>query len=49
MEPGGEARRKMYECDVTYGTNSEFGFDYLRDERTQLLQVAFVLGADDLG
>ena len=31
MEPGGETRRKMYECDVTYGTNSEFGFDYLRD------------------
>src|SRR4029079_10062775 len=31
MEPGGDARRKMYECDVTYGTNSEFGFDYLRD------------------
>ena len=24
-------RREMYECDVTYGTNSEFGFDYLRD------------------
>jgi preprotein translocase subunit SecA len=31
MEPGGETRRKMYECDITYGTNSEFGFDYLRD------------------
>src|SRR5207244_9254163 len=31
MEPGGETRRKMYECDVSYGTNSEFGFDYLRD------------------
>ncbi|MEO6434345.1 MAG: preprotein translocase subunit SecA, partial [Tepidisphaeraceae bacterium] len=31
MEPGGETRRKMYECNVTYGTNSEFGFDYLRD------------------
>ncbi|MDB5327194.1 MAG: preprotein translocase subunit SecA [Phycisphaerales bacterium] len=31
MDPGGEARRRMYECDVTYGTNSEFGFDYLRD------------------
>ncbi len=31
MEPGGDNRRKMYECDVTYGTNSEFGFDYLRD------------------
>jgi preprotein translocase subunit SecA len=25
------ARRKAYECDITYGTNSEFGFDYLRD------------------
>ncbi len=26
-----EPRRKAYECDITYGTNSEFGFDYLRD------------------
>ena len=26
-----EARRAAYECDITYGTNSEFGFDYLRD------------------
>jgi preprotein translocase subunit SecA len=25
------ARKRAYECDVTYGTNSEFGFDYLRD------------------
>ncbi|HYV36256.1 MAG TPA: preprotein translocase subunit SecA, partial [Gemmataceae bacterium] len=25
------ARRKAYDCDITYGTNSEFGFDYLRD------------------
>ena len=24
-------RRQMYQCDITYGTNSEFGFDYLRD------------------
>ncbi|NBR04303.1 MAG: preprotein translocase subunit SecA [Planctomycetes bacterium] len=24
-------RRQAYECDITYGTNSEFGFDYLRD------------------
>lgn len=31
MDPGGESRRKQYECNVTYGTNSEFGFDYLRD------------------
>lgn len=27
-------RREMYECDITYGTNSEFGFDYLRDNMT---------------
>ena len=26
-----ELRRQQYECDITYGTNSEFGFDYLRD------------------
>lgn len=26
-----EERRAMYACDVTYGTNNEFGFDYLRD------------------
>ena len=29
MEP--EERRKIYACDITYGTNNEFGFDYLRD------------------
>lgn len=26
-----EARRHAYNCDITYGTNNEFGFDYLRD------------------
>ncbi|MBT8043960.1 MAG: DEAD/DEAH box helicase, partial [Verrucomicrobiae bacterium] len=26
-----QLRREQYECDITYGTNSEFGFDYLRD------------------
>ena len=26
-----EVRRKQYEADITYGTNNEFGFDYLRD------------------
>ncbi len=26
-----EIRRQQYTCDITYGTNSEFGFDYLRD------------------
>jgi preprotein translocase subunit SecA len=29
MEP--DERRQAYECDITYGTNNEFGFDYLRD------------------
>lgn len=27
-------RREKYNCDITYGTNSEFGFDYLRDNMT---------------
>ncbi len=26
-----DERRKVYNCDITYGTNNEFGFDYLRD------------------
>jgi len=30
-EPNSEARRKSYMADITYGTNNEFGFDYLRD------------------
>ncbi len=30
-EPGTFERRAAYECDITYGTNNEFGFDYLRD------------------
>ena len=30
-EPNGESRRKAYLADITYGTNNEFGFDYLRD------------------
>ncbi len=38
-----EERRAQYNCDITYGTNSEFGFDYLRDmgmatSREQLVQ-----------
>ncbi|MEM6449653.1 MAG: preprotein translocase subunit SecA [Cyanobacteria bacterium P01_D01_bin.105] len=33
-------RRENYACDITYGTNSEFGFDYLRDNMsTQLADV----------
>jgi preprotein translocase subunit SecA len=30
-EPSSPERRAAYECDVVYGTNNEFGFDYLRD------------------
>jgi preprotein translocase subunit SecA len=30
-EPNSEERRKAYLADITYGTNNEFGFDYLRD------------------
>ncbi len=30
-EPNSDARRKAYEADITFGTNNEFGFDYLRD------------------
>ena len=33
-EPNSEARRKAYLADITYGTNNEFGFDYLRDNMT---------------
>lgn len=41
-EPSTEQRRKAYRADITYGTNNEFGFDYLRDnmviEQEQLVQ-----------
>ncbi len=30
-EPNSKARRNAYACDITFGTNNEFGFDYLRD------------------
>jgi preprotein translocase subunit SecA len=30
-EPNSQARRNAYKADITYGTNNEFGFDYLRD------------------
>ena len=33
-EPNSEARRAAYMADITYGTNNEFGFDYLRDNMT---------------
>ncbi|MBO5958396.1 MAG: preprotein translocase subunit SecA [Bacteroidales bacterium] len=33
-EPNSQARRNAYLADITYGTNNEFGFDYLRDNMT---------------
>lgn len=32
--PNSDERRKAYQADITYGTNNEFGFDYLRDNMT---------------
>jgi len=31
MDTAGDERKSQYDCDITYGTNNEFGFDYLRD------------------
>jgi preprotein translocase subunit SecA len=46
-----EERRKQYACDITYGTNNEFGFDYLRDNmvwsREQRVHRGFVYAIVD--
>ncbi len=34
-QPNSEARRRAYMADITFGTNNEFGFDYLRDNMAQ--------------
>ena len=40
MDSVGQQRRDMYACDIVYGTNNEFGFDYLRDNmKTSLEQM----------
>ncbi len=36
-EPGSPQRREAYQADITYGTNNEFGFDYLRDNMVHSL------------
>ncbi|MDP2956520.1 MAG: hypothetical protein Q8N53_08865 [Longimicrobiales bacterium] len=36
-EPGSPERQKAYRADITYGTNNEFGFDYLRDNMVHSL------------
>ncbi len=38
VEPQTEARRAAYNADITYGTNNEFGFDYLRDNMVGSLE-----------
>ncbi|MEG8039070.1 preprotein translocase subunit SecA [Sphingomonas sp. LR60] len=46
-----EERRNAYAADITYGTNNEFGFDYLRDnmkyERNQMVQRTFAMAIVD--
>ena len=46
-----EQRRNAYTSDITYGTNNEFGFDYLRDnmkyERSQMVQRPFAMAIVD--
>jgi preprotein translocase subunit SecA len=37
-EPGSPERRQAYRADITYGTNNEFGFDYLRDNMVHTLE-----------
>jgi preprotein translocase subunit SecA len=37
-EPNTQDRRDAYNCDVTYGTNNEFGFDYLRDNMSRNIE-----------
>jgi preprotein translocase subunit SecA len=40
------SRQRKYACDVTYGTNSEFGFDYLRDNMANALEHCVQRGHD---
>ncbi|HRH10843.1 MAG TPA: preprotein translocase subunit SecA, partial [Bacteroidia bacterium] len=37
-EPNTDERREAYNCDITYGTNNEFGFDYLRDNMARSIE-----------
>ena len=44
-EPNSKERRAAYRCDITFGTNNEFGFDYLRDNMA--LQTSDLVQRDD--
>ncbi|MBB4664427.1 preprotein translocase subunit SecA [Conexibacter arvalis] len=48
MQPA-EEKRAAYAADITYGTNSEFGFDYLRDNMAGSLEDKVQHGGRDLG
>ncbi|GJM31587.1 MAG: protein translocase subunit SecA [Saprospiraceae bacterium] len=37
-KPHSDQRKKAYNCDITYGTNNEFGFDYLRDNMVRSVE-----------
>ncbi|MCC6372416.1 MAG: preprotein translocase subunit SecA [Bacteroidia bacterium] len=37
-DPNTDERRLAYNCDITYGTNNEFGFDYLRDNMARSVE-----------
>ncbi|MBI4992838.1 MAG: preprotein translocase subunit SecA [Candidatus Magasanikbacteria bacterium] len=42
------SRQEAYRCDITYGTNNEFGFDYLRDNMVQSLEEMVMRPGDEM-
>lgn len=42
------SRQDAYRCDITYGTNNEFGFDYLRDNMVQTLEDMVMRPGDEM-
>src|SRR3989339_799016 len=42
------SRQDAYRCDITYGTNNEFGFDYLRDNMVQNLEEMVMRPGDEM-
>ena len=41
-------RKEAYQCDITYGTNNEFGFDYLRDNMVQTIDDMVMRPQDEM-
>ncbi len=42
------SRQETYRCDITYGTNNEFGFDYLRDNMVQTIEEMVMRPGDEM-